>query len=235
MSSVPRRVAGASKYNAAQVERNAAQTEEGHLLRWKLRFAGIVCLLVLCAASGQAQSRIGDLGYGFSVGYSPASAELLGTTKHRKLLMFDAQFNVAVASGHGLALRYTPELTLFGLLHEPGEYLIEQAVYEQPRYVRGAGTSPLGLQLSFRDDRRLQPYIGGHGGMLYFNRQVPVPDSSQFNFAFGWEGGIEWRASGRNWLRVAYRFHHVSNDNTGHYNPGVDSNLILFGWTRRKR
>ncbi|HEX8926140.1 MAG TPA: hypothetical protein VF786_10135, partial [Terriglobales bacterium] len=171
-----------------------------------------MCTLMLCVACAAAQSRIGDLGYGFSVGYSPSSAELLARTKHRRLLLLDAQFNVVVMSADGVALRFTPEATFFGLLHEPGEYITYKkgtpAVFVPPRYVRGAGISPLGLQLSFRNKRRVQPYLEGHGGLMYFNTQVPVPESSQFNFAFSWEGGIEWRASGRNWLRVAYRFHH---------------------------
>lgn len=221
---------------AAQVERIAAHTCEDCLLRWKLRFALMVGLLEIFAVAASGQDRVGNLGYGFSVGYSPSSAEVLGRTKHRKLLQFDAQLNVVLLSADGVALRYTPEITLLSLLHEPGEFITIQegtTVYQSARYAWGAGASPLGLQLNFRNQRRVQPYVEGRGGIMYFDRQVPVPESSQFNFTFSWGGGVEWRVAGRNWLRVAYRFHHISNDNTGHYNPGVDSNMILFGWSRR--
>ncbi|HUO61173.1 MAG TPA: acyloxyacyl hydrolase [Candidatus Acidoferrales bacterium] len=196
-----------------------------------------LCCAVATTAVAQ-RSRPGDVGYGVNAGFSPFSTELIGSTKHRKLLLVNGELNLVLLAGKGTALRYTPELT-FALVHDPKEYLTDlktmQDIYSPGGYAVGGGASPLGLQLNFRDRRRVQPYIAGHGGMLYFNKQVPETASSQFNFSFSWEAGVEWRANGRNWLRAGYRYHHISNDSTGHFNPGIDSNVFLFGWTRRKR
>lgn len=204
----------------------------------KLGRTWIVILLFISATAAAAQeSRAREVSYGFSAGYSPYSTELIGSSKDRKLLLVNGEFNVVLLARKGIALRYTPEV-VFALVHDPKEYLIDdkskQVIYSGGGYSVGGGASPLGLQLNFRDKHRVQPYVAGHGGVLYFNKQVPEAASSQFNFAFSWEGGVEWRARGRNWLRAGYRYHHLSNDSTGHFNPGIDSNVFLFGWTRRK-
>jgi hypothetical protein len=199
----------------------------------------IVILLCALAATAAAQSsRPGNVEYGFSAGYSPFSTELIGTTTDRRLLLVNGELKVVLLAGKGVALRYTPDVS-FALIHDPKEYVIDlknrRVITSDGGYAVGGGASPLGLQLNFRDRHRVQPYIASHGGMLYFSKEVPETASSHFNFAFSWEAGVEWRARGRNWLRAGYRYHHLSNDSTGHFNPGVDSNVFLFGWTRRKR
>lgn len=205
----------------------------------KLGRTWVVILVSAIATLAVAQnSHPGDMGYGVNLGYSPFSTEFIGSSEHRRLLLVNGEFNRVLLAPKGTALRFTPELS-FALQHNPTEYLIDlklkKVVDSKGGYSAGGGVSPLGLQLNFRDKRRVQPYLAGHGGMLYFSRDVPEAQSSRFNFTFSWEAGVEWRAKKGNWLRAGYRYHHLSNDSTGHFNPGMDSNVFLFGWTRRRR
>ena len=78
--------------------------------------------------------------------------------------------------------------------------------------------------------RAWQPFLNTQGGFLYFTEQVPVPESSQFNFTFSFGAGVQ-AFRGARALTLGYKFHHISNAQTGHYNPGIDSNLFYFGWS----
>ena len=66
-------------------------------------------------------------------------------------------------------------------------------------------------------------------GSLWFARNIPVADARSFNFTFDFGGGVRLRMNHRSWLRVGYKFHHLSNANTGPSNPGVDAKVLLVG------
>ena len=84
----------------------------------------------------------------------------------------------------------------------------------------------------------MQPFVSSQGGILYFTEQVPLPGSSQFNFSFHFGGGLDFYRHNAHFLTLAYRFHHISNADSGHFNPGIDSNLIYVAvpvWRRARR
>jgi hypothetical protein len=75
------------------------------------------------------------------------------------------------------------------------------------------------------------------GGIVYFDDQVPIADSSQLNFMFHFGGGIELFGENSHYLTIGYRYHHISNANLGHFNPGIDSNVIYIAiplWRRSR-
>jgi len=95
--------------------------------------------------------------------------------------------------------------------------------------VYGFGAAPIGLKFNFRRNRRVQPFGQATGGFIYFSDQVPDLNTSQFNFTFDFSGGVQVVNNNRRSFTVGYKYAHISNGNTGIYNPGVDVQMIFAG------
>ena len=50
-----------------------------------------------------------------------------------------------------------------------------------------------------------------------------------------WGGGERWHTSPRDSVVVSYRFQHFSNGNQLSTNPGVNSHVLLAGWSHRSQ
>lgn len=99
------------------------------------------------------------------------------------------------------------------------------------RWTIGEGLSPAGMQWNFRPRHKLQPFLINLSGILYTTKPIPVTTAGAFNFTFDLGGGLELYQSPTRSLRVEYRYHHISNDETAKRNPGIDSGLFQLTWT----
>jgi hypothetical protein len=88
------------------------------------------------------------------------------------------------------------------------------------------GLSPLGQRISFAKRHRLQPFLVANAGFLASTRDIPMDESSSFNFTFEGGAGIEWFRNHEHSFSFDYRLHHLSNDFIGASNPGVDSGIF---------
>ena len=95
----------------------------------------------------------------------------------------------------------------------------------------GAGITPLGLQLDFRNGAKVHPYIHVNGGLLYFNKDVPIEDSGQFAFVGEAGGGVRIFTSERRAVNIGVRFHHISNGDTSGSNRGLNQFVIYAGFS----
>jgi opacity protein-like surface antigen len=116
----------------------------------------------------------------------------------------------------------------------PQKYLFT-ANYSR-RWTYTGGASPVGLKLNGFTHRRLQPEIMGNAGFLLSPRDIPVENSSSFNFTFEFGAGLQWYRTQSQSIQAEIRYHHLSNHDLGTANPGVDSALwkvtYSFGRTR---
>lgn len=94
------------------------------------------------------------------------------------------------------------------------------------RWTMGEAISPVGTQWNFRPASKLQPFLDGHGGCMYSTKQIPVDSAGSFNFTFDFGAGLELYRTRNRSIRVEYRVHHISNDNTATRNPGIDNGLF---------
>jgi hypothetical protein len=174
---------------------------------------------------------------GFWAGYSPTSMVGIGKTTDRKFFELNGQYTVTMLAGRQVALKWVVEVVPVALLSDPGEvyFLPNQKVpsFRAGATTYGGGLTPLGMQINFRNGRRVQPFFDAHGGALYFTRQEPVPNSSQFNFTFNFGTGLQVFTGRRSSLLVGYKYHHISNANTATENPGVDNNEVYAGYLWR--
>lgn len=93
------------------------------------------------------------------------------------------------------------------------------------RWTYTGGASPIGLKLNGFTHRRLQPEFIGNGGFLIAPRDIPIADSSSFNFTFEFGAGLQWYRIPSQSIQAEIRYHHLSNHDLGTNNPGVDSVL----------
>lgn len=86
--------------------------------------------------------------------------------------------------------------------------------------------SPLGYKLSLLPHKRIQPFVTGLTGVAFAPRDIPVFNSSSFNFTFEVGAGIEVFQTHTRSCRMEYRYHHLSNADSGNVNPGIDSGVV---------
>lgn len=92
------------------------------------------------------------------------------------------------------------------------------------------GIAPLGLQINFRPKKKIQPFVGASGGLLYFNKQVPNDFGTKFSFTADVGGGVEFNLENKRAVTIGYKYYHISNGNRGEINPGFDNNLFYIGY-----
>lgn len=175
--------------------------------------------------------------FGFWGGYSPKSFVFEGQTQDRKLFLLTLQYARVLLATHPVTLKYTVELVPAALENQPRDLFVSKSKLkvDSPGVAYGAGFTPVGFQFNF-GRRRVQPFLNGSGGLLYFSRQLPVPQSSQLNFTYSAGIGAEIFVRPGRSVTVGWKYHHLSNANTGTFNPGIDSGLFYagFSWVRRK-
>jgi hypothetical protein len=216
------------------------------------KYPAVVLCLVAFALWASAEGRSstaaalerGTSELGFWAGYSPNNPTAIGTTTNRPFFEVNAQYARVLTTGRSWALKYMVEFVPVALIFQPRQSAQTQGAsvpVDLPgsrRTIYGGGTSPIGLQINFRRTHLVQPYLNATAGMLYFTEQVPVSNSSQFNFAVSWGAGVQfWHRESQS-ISLGYKFHHISNANSASRNPGVDSNLFYAGyswsWKHRK-
>lgn len=206
-----------------------------------------VLLALLLVSAGEDLSAQGDereVGSRYAVGgyvgmarHSPVGTHL-GVIPDRDHLFIVARLSATMLRWSRLSIAYAPEIIpLLRVSNNPiyttyptpiGRYKVE--VGRAP--VNGFGLSPVGVEARVRVVRQWQLFGGGTAGVVWFTRDVPLPDAGAFNYMFDFGGGAEWRYSTRSALRVGYRFHHLSNAYRSSVNPGLDAHVISVGFQR---
>ena len=204
------------------------------MLRWLAQFA--VALMFLIAASAFAQTDLARGTNEVSVwgGFSPNSPRNIGVDGDHRLFTLNVQYDRVLFTTGNVAWKYMGEVVPVALITLHPETLLTPGgpvTLGRNKTSYGAGFSPLGAQWNFRRTSKVQPFLNANGGLLYFADQVPVVNSSQFNFTFGFGAGVEIFRGNRNALTLGYKYHHISNDETAPRNPGVDSNLFYVGYS----
>jgi len=159
-----------------------------------------VAFFVLTAVMGHAQdySVVTHRNeFGFWGGGSPASNVWIGKSPDRQFFLTGLRYGRVLVSSGSLSLKYTIDLNPAAFLDQTDLHFLRTLsgggllFKRDHHYVYGAGASPIGLQLNFRQHHRYQPYVNGSIGMLYFSRDVPVANASHFNFSADWGGGLQ--------------------------------------------
>lgn len=163
--------------------------------------------------------------FGLWVGGSPDSTRSIGKTEDRRLLLVALRYGRVLAAWESTSLEYTLDIFPAAVVFVPEDARRSRST------IYGAGISPLGLKLNFGQQSWIKPFVGASVGFLYFEDDVPVPRSSRFNFTPEIGLGLQFFLNPKNAVTVGYKFHHISNANTGRRNPGMDSHVFYAGFS----
>lgn len=162
------------------------------------------------------------------------SFELAYLVEVRPLLMESDPMLVSMTNPQLGAFTFNPPLVvvdplnpvLFNVIEPGGDSVTYPwtANYSRRRTYTG-GASPFGIKLNGFTHRRIQPEVTGIGGFLISPRDIPVENSSSFNFTFELGAGLQWYRTPTQSIQAEIRYHHLSNGDLGTANPGVDSVL----------
>jgi Lipid A 3-O-deacylase (PagL) len=216
----------------------------------------IICRLLLCLAAlltpALAQSgplpadstqrapasaaslllRRGTNEFGLWSGYSPFSFVLKGTSKDRQLFLLNLQYARTLLAGRSVTLKYTAEIVPVAFEIQPTQkFIVDGKLLINPGgAIYGVGATPIGVQANF-GPKRIQPFMNGSLGFLHFNQQVPILKSAQFNYTISIGFGAQvFLRPGRS-LSFGWKYHHLSNDDQAHLNPGIDSGVFFVGFS----
>jgi hypothetical protein len=161
--------------------------------------------------------------FGLWAGGSPDSFDFIGTVEDRELLLVGLRYGRVLGAWESVSLEYTLDIIPAAVVFEPDR------VRRGSSSIYGAGLSPIGLKLNVGQDSWIKPFVAAAVGFLYFEKDIPVPRSSRFNFTPELGLGVQVFFAPKKALTLGYKWHHMSNANTGRSNPGMDSHVFYAG------
>ncbi len=186
-------------------------------------------------AASQDLLEPGKNEFGVWGGGSWLAARVAGTARDTKLGIVGLRYARVLSSGKVAVLKYTVDVIPSAVLSYPkSEFILTASGFAIERSrpaVHAAGSAPIGVQVNFRPQRRLQPFASISGGCLYFAEKIPDRFGTQFNFTADLGGGIQILSPSHQALTIGYKLHHISNAERGDINPGFDSNLFYVGFS----
>jgi hypothetical protein len=177
------------------------------------------------SAAGAYALTKGTNEFGVWGGGSPDSFDFIGTVEDRELLLFGLRYGRVLGAWESVSLEYTLDIIPAAVVFEP------DSVRRGSSTIYGAGLSPLGFKLNFGQESWIKPFLAASVGFLYFEKDIPVPRSSRFNFTPELGLGVQFFLAPKKALTLAYKWHHMSNANTGRSNPGMDSHVFYAGFS----
>ena len=180
----------------------------------------------------------GDNEWGFWGGVSPKATTIFGglhedEAEDRRFFIAALRYGRTLAANDSLALQYT--LDVVPVAVATGAIVARTTTAGVTTFRRetayGAGFTLLGLQLDFANGAKVHPFIHVNGGLLYFNKSVPIEDAGRFAWVGEASGGVRVFTSERHAVNLGVRFHHISNGDRAGSNRGLNQFVIYAGFS----
>lgn len=187
----------------------------------------VILIVLLCTHLSSAQSIKPISRFTFSGGYSFHSMKFLGKTPNSQTEILTLGYQRQIRSySNSRHLWYTAGVIPFIHFEYPkrdeGNRISTRA---------GFGISPVGFLVTEERFKHFTPFIQTTGGIIYMNDYFPTDQSRRLNFTFDITIGGNVALTHGLGLSLGYKFHHISNAETGNENPGLDSNFLLLSLT----
>jgi hypothetical protein len=163
-------------------------------------------------------------------GMSLISGHIWGYAGDIKYMPIDVRYSYLLSEHDHWTLRYSPEVTALAMLDEPVPGQTNRFLMRKRTY--GSGVSPAGFQSDFFPSHRVQPFLSGDGGAIYFTDRVLSSQGSRFMYTIDFGCGINIFRKPRQAVSIGYRYQHLSNANISEHNPGTDANTFYVAVSR---
>lgn len=160
-------------------------------------------------------------------GYSFSSVKLLGKTPDSQTQFFSFGYQQRLNKYFpDRAIWYTVDIIPYLHYHYPKRDL-------QGKFVNrtGFGFSPIGFLLTQENSSFFVPFLKTSGGIILMEDEFPTNRSRRLNFTFDITAGGNLNITSFLAVSFGYKFHHISNAETGSENPGLDSNILFLKLT----
>lgn len=180
----------------------------------------------------------GDNEFGFWGGVSFAATTVFGglhddEASGRRFFVAAFRYGRTLAANESMALQYT--LDAIPIAVASGNIVSSTTVGPVTTFRRetayGAGVTPLGLQLDFRNGSQVKPFIHVNGGLLVFNQSLPLPDAGKLALVGEAGSGIRIFTSQKRAVTLGFRFHHISNGDRSGSNRGLNQFVFYAGYS----
>lgn len=202
------------------------------------------CLGILASAAFAQNDELGKNEFTAWGGFSPDSntfVKAVGRTEDARFGIVAFRYSRRFNNSDKYNLKYTADVVPAAFLNYPDVEIVGGPTglpigFRSTRPTRYAfGAAPLGLQVNFRPRKKVQPFLGASGGMLYFSKRTPNFTGTRFAYTADIGGGLEFRLKNKKSLTLGYKYYHISNGGRGIENPGFDNNLLYIGYTFHSR
>lgn len=203
----------------------------------------VLCLLINSSTLAQTDDnpfllKRGDNEFGFWGGFSPKASTIFGglrddEAEDRKFVIAAFRYGRTLAANDSLALQYTLDAVPLALA--TGTIVSRTTVGGVTTFDRetayGGGVTPLGLQLDFANGSKVHPFAHVNGGLLWFNKSVPIEDAGKLALVGEAGGGVRIFTSDKRAVSLGMRFHHISNGDRAGSNRGLNQFVIYAGFS----
>jgi hypothetical protein len=207
------------------------------------RFFSMVGLIALASAA-PAQDRSSERSwneFGIWGSASVNSPDVYGSRAHGDFAALGFRYGRIISVSRRRVIEYTIDVLPAEAMHQPtytaciytGRNVVSYCANGHET-IYGGGIAPLGWKFNFLPRRRFQPFAALSGGWITTTQRIPtdVPGGALFNFTAEWQLGFERFDSSRKraWI-LGYKLEHISDAFRTRLNPGVDLNVLFFGYS----
>lgn len=189
----------------------------------------IFSLIVFIISPGLKGQSISDSGFNetrYTIwgGYSAQSVPFLGKTKNSQTQILRIGFQKHLKDLNGdLSLWYTAGIIPYIHFDYP-----KRDANDRRTTNNGFGISPAGFLIKNNKARWFTPFIQTTGGIIYMDDYFPTDQARRLNYTFDIIIGNIFQINTYSDISLGYKFHHISNAQTGNQNPGLDSNFLFL-------
>ena len=90
-------------------------------------------------------------------------------------------------------------------------------------WVYAFSINPVVLKWNWTANKKIVPYFAAEGGMLISTKDIPLPNTENFNFTPGGAFGIYYFPKPKRAFDFSLHITHISNASLGDHNPGINA------------
>lgn len=189
-------------------------------------FIVFTCLFLFDTSLAQERLKGQPLQFRVWSGYSFHSIFFLGKTKNAQSVILGIGGRKAIRKyDNGGLLYYTADIIPYIYFDYPKRDNNDQYIEHS-----GFGFSPVGILFEKQLNSLFSYQLGISGSFIYMEATFPTDKGRRLNFTFDPSFTIETKLTKSLSLASGYKFHHISNGQTGKENPGLDSNFIFLSF-----